>query len=467
MQKKLVNSLQNVVSGQVTDKKEFLDFYSLDSSAYSKRPRLIVFPKSINDIKTTVRFARKKNIPICARGGSTGLVGSALTNGIILDMKNFNKIKLSKNHVTVGAGVSKGELDKILKANKKFLGPNPSVGAFCKIGGMIANNSSGSRSLKYGGIIDNLIDIVMVDGCGNQITLPKNKSISKKIGKISDGARQLYPDVSKNSAGYRLDVTDEKNSQKIIAGSESTLGIVVQAKLRIFNIPKKRQLTVVGFKRLQDALYTVPYILRLKPSSLELVDETVIRNIDHKFSKSTKCLLMIEFDTDVAKSQNFLQNLLHGYEMIFTSTKNSEIEKWWTFRDSALFFTLKNIPKNLLIPHVIEDATVPPENLKFLIPILEKITKKNRLKFVIYGHAGNGNLHIRLISNSKRNLDNLHKEFFSSVVSLGGTISGEHGDGIARTRYLKLQYSAQLLEKFRQIKKQFDPYGIMNPGKII
>ena len=153
--------------------------------------------------------------------------------------------------------------------------------------------------------------------------------------------------------------------------------------------------------------------------------------------------------------------------MIFTSTKNPEIEKWWTFRDSALFFTLKNIPTNLLIPHVIEDATVPPENLKFLIPVLEKITKKNRLKFVIYGHAGNGNLHIRLISNSKRNLDNLHKEFFSSVVSLGGTISGEHGDGIARTRYLKLQYSAQLLEKFRQIKKQFDPYGIMNPGKII
>ena len=105
----------------------------------------------------------------------------------------------------------------------------------------------------------------------------------------------------------------------------------------------------------------------------------MIRNIDHKFPKGTKCLLMIEFDTDVAKSQNFLQNLLHGYEIIFTSTKNSEIEKWWTFRDSALFFTLKNIPKNLLIPHVIEDATVPTENLKFIIPILEKITKKNRL----------------------------------------------------------------------------------------
>jgi FAD/FMN-containing dehydrogenases len=183
MEEKLVDSLKNLISGKVTAEKEFLDFYSLDSSAYSKRPRLIVFPKSTDDVKKTIIFAKKRKIPICARGGSTGLVGSSLTTGIILDMKNFNKIKLSKNHVTVGAGVSKGELDLILKHNKKFLGPNPSVGAFCKIGGMIANNSSGARSLKYGSIIDNLLEVVLVDGNGNENILSKNKTISKKITK--------------------------------------------------------------------------------------------------------------------------------------------------------------------------------------------------------------------------------------------------------------------------------------------
>ena len=467
MQKELVNSLENLISGQVTDKKEFLDFYSLDSSAYSKRPRLIVFPNSTDDIKKTIRFAKKRKIPICARGGSTGLVGSSLTTGIILDMKNFNKIQLSKNYVTVGAGVSKGELDLILKSNKKFLGPNPSVGAFCKIGGMIANNSSGSRSLKYGSVIDNLLEVVLVDGNGNEIILPKNKSISKKIAKISNGTNHLYPHVTKNSAGYRLDTVNEKTSQKIIAGSESTLGIITQAKLRIFDIPKKRQLTIVGFNELEDALYVVPYVLRLNPSSLELVDETIIKNIPHKFKKETKCLLMIEFDSNVSKSQKNLNSLLRNSLIIFTSYKKSDIEKWWSYRDSALFFTLKNIPKNLLVPHVIEDTTVPPENLKYLISFLKKITKKYRLKFVVYGHAGNGNLHIRLISNSKRNLDKLHKEFFSSVVSLDGTISGEHGDGIARTKYLKLQYPPQILQKFQHIKKQFDPYGILNPNNII
>ncbi len=467
MQEKLVDSLKNMISGKVTDTKEFLDFYSLDSSAYSKRPRLIVFPKSTDDVKKTIRFAKKRKIHVCARGGSTGLVGSSLTTGIILDMKNFNKINLSKNHVTVGAGVSKGELDLILNHNKKFLGPNPSVGAFCKIGGMIANNSSGSRSLKYGSVIDNLLEVVFIDGNGNEIVLPKNKSISKKISNISNGTNQFYPQVTKNSAGYRLDVVNEKNSQKIIAGSESTLGIIIQAKLKIFDMPKKRQLTVVGFNNLEDALYVIPYILRLKPSSLEFVDENIIKNIPQKFNKEIKCFLMIEFDSNVPKSQKNLNLLLHKFSIIFTSSKKLEIEKWWSYRDSALFFTLKNIPKNQLVPHVIEDATVHPENLKYLITFLKKITKKHRLKFVVYGHAGNGNLHIRLISNSKRNLDKLHKEFFSFVVSLDGTISGEHGDGIARTKYLKLQYSPQLLQKFQSIKKQFDPAGILNPGNII
>ena len=332
---------------------------------------------------------------------------------------------------------------------------------------MVANNSSGSRSLKYGSVIDNLLEIILVDGNGTEIILPKNKTISKKIAKISNETDHLYPHVTKNSAGYRLDVVTENNSQKIIAGSESTLGIIVQAKLRIFDIPKKRQLTVVGFNRLEDALYLVPYILRLNPSSLEFVDETVIKNIPHKFKDKPKCLLMIEFDANVSKSQKNLDSLIHKFSIIFTSSKKTDVEKWWSYRDSALFFTLKNIPKNQLVPHVIEDATVPPENLKYLVTFLKKITKKYRLKFVVYGHAGNGNLHIRLISNSKRNLDKLHKEFFSFVVSLDGTISGEHGDGIARTKYLKLQYSPHLLQKFQHIKKQFDPSGILNPGNII
>ena len=191
---------------------------------------------------------------------------------------------------------------------------------------MIANNSSGSRSLKYGSVIDNLLEIILVDGNGTEIILPKNKTISKKIAKISNETDHLYPHVTKNSAGYRLDVVTENNSQKIIAGSESTLGIIVQAKLRIFDIPKKRQLTVVGFNRLEDALYLVPYILRLNPSSLEFVDETVIKTIPHKFKDKPKCLLMIEFDANVTKSQKNLYYIIHKFSIIFTSTKKSDVE---------------------------------------------------------------------------------------------------------------------------------------------
>ncbi len=440
MEEKLVDSLKNLISGKVTAEKEFLDFYSLDSSAYSKRPRLIVFPKSTDDVKKTIRFAKKRKIPICARGGSTGLVGSSLTTGIILDMKNFNKIKLSKKHVIVGAGVSKGELDLILKRNKKFLGPNPSVGAFCKIGGMIANNSSGSRSLKYGSVIDNLLEIILVDGNGTEIILPKNKTISKKIAKISNETDHLYPHVTKNSAGYRLDVVTENNSQKIIAGSESTLGIIVQAKLRIFDIPKKRQLTVVGFNRLEDALYVVPYILRLNPSSLEFVDETVIKNIPHKFNDKPKCLVEL-----------FGKTLLEWQLSVFKKCGINDICVVTGYNSQMFRYPNLDYIKN--------------ENYKTTNMMESLFCAKERFSqstIVSYG-----DIIFEIISNSKRNLDKLHKEFFSFVISLDGTISGEHGDGIARTKYLKLQYSPHLLQKFQYIKKQFDPSGILNPGNII
>lgn len=463
----LVKSLQKIISGTVTDQHEILKFYSVDSSSFVKQPKLVVIPENIDDVKKTVKFSIKRKIPIAARGGSTGLVGSSLTNGIVIDMRNFNKIKLAKNHVVVGAGTSKGELDKFLGTHKKFFGANPSVGAYCKIGGMIATNASGTKSLKYGSTIDNILEITFIDGLGNQITLPNNKNVSNKIGHISYDAGKYFPNVSKNSCGYRLDLIDYKNTQRIIAGSESTLGIIVEAKLRINNSPKKQQLTIIGFETLEDATYTIPYILPLHPSSLELIDHSIMKNIPYKFSKKLECLLMVELDESITKSCNRLEYILHDYHAVIKTTTKSEIKKWWAYRDSALYFTLKNIPNANLLPHVIEDVAVPPENLKFLITILKKITKKHNLKFVIYGHAGNGNLHIRLISNKKRNFDKLYAEFFSIVIALGGTITGEHGDGIARTKFLQLQYPKKLLQKFYQIKKEFDPYGILNPGKII
>ena len=163
MIKNLASRLQKLVNCYVSDEKQILRFYSVDSSFYKKNPKVVVFPKHASQISKIIKFASRENIPIVARGGSTGLVGSALTNGIILDMKHFNRIRVFNNHIAVGSGVSKGQTDQVLLKHRKFLGPNPSVGPYCTIGGMISTNASGTKSLKYGSVIDNLLSIRIID----------------------------------------------------------------------------------------------------------------------------------------------------------------------------------------------------------------------------------------------------------------------------------------------------------------
>ena len=206
MKKSILKALQTTIQGDVFSQKEFRKFYSVDASSYQIIPKAIVVPKNEKDVINTVKLAKKFKTSVTVRGAGTSLVGSALNNGIILDMKNFDSIRLAKNHVTIGPGTIKGKLDKKLEKQKKFFPPNPSIGSFCSIGGMLGNNSSGSRSLKYGSVIDNVTEITFVDGNGNKITLPENKRVSKKILEFAKKIdMKRFPNVTKNSSGYRID----------------------------------------------------------------------------------------------------------------------------------------------------------------------------------------------------------------------------------------------------------------------
>ena len=175
---KLRNQLKRKIRCQVLWDDEVLDYYSVDSSSYKIRPKVVVIPKNIKDIVSVICFALKQKVSVIARGSGTGLVGSVLGDGIIVDMRNFDKIKISRDHVEVGSGVLKGDLDKELLKHGKFFGPNPSVGPYCTIGGMIATNASGSRSLKYGSMIDNLLEVTLITGTGEMIRLPSKSKIT-------------------------------------------------------------------------------------------------------------------------------------------------------------------------------------------------------------------------------------------------------------------------------------------------
>ena len=470
MKKLILKTLQSAIEGEVWYQKEFREFYSVDASSYQIIPKVIVVAKNEKDVINTIKIAKKFKTSVTVRGAGTSLVGSALNSGIILEMKNFDSIRLAKGHVTIGPGTIKGKLDKKLEENKKFFPPNPSIGSFCSIGGMLGNNSSGSRSLKYGSVIDNVIEITFIDGNGNKITLPKNKKVSKKIlefAKKIDGVN--FPNVTKNSSGYRIDkvklITD---SHKVLIGSEGTLGIILSAKLMIKDNPKKRILFVIEYKSIKDTIKNCIKINKTKPSAIEFVDKTTLNQIKFKFNKKTKCLLFVEYDEMISLNEKKIKSIITG-KIIKKLNRNSDIVKWWKYRDSSLHYSLKSIKKGKKIPHVIEDAAVPLKNLQKLFSALNKINKKYKTNSIVYGHLGNGNIHVHLIVDKKKIavIKNIATEYFEEVIKLEGTITAEHGDGLARSEFVKRQYGTKNYRIFKEIKKFFDPKNVLNPGKII
>jgi glycolate oxidase len=465
----ICNSLQNLISGDVLWNKEILEFYSVDASLYQIIPKIVVIPKTEKDVILVVKFANRNKISVTVRGAGTGLVGSALNDGIIIDLKNFDSINIQKNYVTVGAGVIKGNLDKALKIKRKFFPPNPSIGPYCSLGGIIGNNASGSRTLKYGSTIDNVKEITFIDGRGKKIILPKDKKIGNKIIKCAKQIKiDQFPKVSKNSCGYRLDyVNSTSDTHKVLVGSEGTLGIILSAKMNLKNIPAKRLLFVVEYQSAIKAASNCVKIKNSEPSALEFVDRATLENIDFKFRKSTNCLLFVEYDSDLKDNEKKFTKCTTG-EIAKKIKKEKEIEKWWKYRELALSYSLKSIKKGEQNPHIIEDAAVPLEKLGELFLIISKLNKEFQTKTIMYGHAGNGNIHVRIISKRQKSkvLEKISESYFDQVIKLGGTITGEHGDGIARSGFIKKQYGYKNYQIFKELKEIFDPKKILNPGKI-
>ena len=470
MKKSILETLQSQFQGEIFTQKEFREFYSVDASSYQIIPKIVAIPKNETDVVNLVKTAKKFKMSVTVRGAGTGLVGNSLNSGIIIDMKNFDTLKLGKNYVTVGSGTIKGILDRELEINKKFFPPNPSIGSFCKIGGMLGNNSSGSRSLKYGSMIDNVTEITFIDGNGNKIILPKNKKIAKKVLKLAkkiDG--ENFPETTKNSAGYRMDkIKSTNDSHKILVGSEGTLGIILSAKLKIKDKPRKRILFIIEYKSIIKASKNCIEINKTKPSAIEFVDKTTLSNIKCKFNKKTKCLLFVEYDKNISLSAKKIKSTVTG-KIVQKLKNDTEIFQWWRYRDASLHYSLKSIKKEKKIPHVIEDAAVSLKNLPELFRIISKINKKYNTRSILYGHAGNGNIHVRLISNRTKTkmIKDIAEQYFEEIINLNGTITAEHGDGLARSEFIKKQYGIKNYEIFKEVKRSFDPKNVLNPGKII
>lgn len=481
---RIAGDLLRIARGEVLDDSWSRQVYSVDASHYAISPAAVVCPADGHDVEQVCKYSLAKKVPITARGAGTGLLGQSLSDGIILDFtKHMNRIiEIEDDYTTVQPGLVKGVLDKELKKRNKFLPPDPASSNYCTIGGMIADNSSGVHCLGYGNTIDFLeaVNIVYADGelgfASAERFDDRMKNLRKLLLPNIDVIKNGYPKVSKNSCGYRLDaaVSGRFMPHKVFAASEGTLGIVTSAKLRILDIPTHRCMMVLGFEDLLGAVSAAPAILKFSPVALEMLDHTVISHSGR--TGDAGCLLFVEFAGDSRKIEDRLaacrQELAGRCSVLEYASDEQSMTKIWGARKGALNDIMKLTVGSRKPIGLIEDTVVRPELLADHAVNLLQTYRENKLDYVMYGHVGDGNMHTRPLVDigSGKEVELIQRiagRVFEQVINSGGTITGEHGDGLVRVGYIEMMYGKDLAGLFSKVKRLLDPVFTMNPGKKV
>tara|TARA_X000000950_G_scaffold283760_1_gene385329 strand:+ start:173 stop:1579 length:1407 start_codon:yes stop_codon:yes gene_type:complete len=422
-------------------------------------PEILLKPRSVEHVSKIMKLANQYNIPVTPIGARTGLSGGSLSihGGIGISMEKFNKI-LEIDEDNLQVHVQPGVITQLLQEEvaKKglYYAPDPASRGSCFIGGNIAENSGGPRAVKYGVTKDFVLNLELV--------LPNGEI-------INTGANTL-----KNSTGY--------NITQLLVGSEGTLGIVTKATLKLIPLPKFNKLILVPFSSAVDACSAVASIFKagVIPSALEFMDRKAvdftvkyIEEANLEMSEDTNALLLIEVDgnnpeylmdeiqkiIDVVATHNCDENIL------FAEDEAQKEQLWFIRRRIGEAVKVNSIYKE-------EDTVVPRYKLPDLLSGVKKIGDKYGFESICYGHAGDGNLHVNIIKGDlsdlqwEKELPKAIREVFTLTVSLGGTISGEHGIGWVQKNYMDIAFNDIELELMRDIKKVFDPKNIMNPSKI-
>lgn len=438
---------------------ESLNHYSHDETEDLKfPPDVILKPSSASEISSILKYCNEKNICVTPRGAGTGLSGGALPvcGGVILSSERMNHILFIDERnfqVTVEPGVITQVLQEALREKGLFYPPDPSSRGSCFIGGNIAENSGGPKAVKYGVVKDYVLNL--------EVVLPNGEI-------MWTGANVL-----KNATGYNL--------TQLIVGSEGTLGIVTKIVLRLIPHPQHDLLMLVPFRNATQACEAVNAIFMagIIPSAMEFMERDAItwtkkfvdvQNIP--IAEDIQAHLLIETDgndtdrlfTEMEKITEIIQQYDVG-EILFAESAQQKADLWRLRRSVAEAVKSNSVYKE-------EDTVVPRAELPKLLNGVKTIGKKYGFKSVCYGHVGDGNLHVNIIKGDMN--DNVWneklpvgiREIFQLCVQLGGTISGEHGIGWVQKPYMNIAFNEAQLNLMMQIKKVFDPHGILNPGKI-
>ncbi|SYZ74109.1 putative FAD/FMN-containing dehydrogenase, glycolate oxidase, fused subunits GlcD and GlcF [Candidatus Zixiibacteriota bacterium] len=480
-----------------------LSAYSSDASIYAIRPISVISPDSAEEIAAAVYAAQKAGISVTARGGGTGLSGGAIGPGIILDFGNLRSIlefDAINGKVKTEPGIIFEELNLALKKYNLFFPPDPSSGDSCQIGGMIANNSSGPRSVKYGLTSDFVEEISIVKPDGKTTLLKKIPAGSSEVNnfylynpeyrkafELIEGNQELildrWPRLKKNSAGYNLRVIAEDltrgilNFPALIVGSEGTLGLVASATLRLLPIPREILTCRLYFHSLVEAGRAVKDILTLAPSGLEIVDGSTLKLIGRErfnIPGEAAALLLVEFDEEVLAKRGIFTRLVSRLDLVTPPEFAENAESagdLWKARKAIVPTLYRHHPQKRPLA-LIEDISIPPEEVPSFIDYAVNLFEAHHLTYGIFGHIGDGNLHIRplfdLNDPADRNLaEKLYYQVYDRVISLGGSTTAEHADGRLRAALVRKMYGEEIYDIFRKIKDLLDPDHRFAPGVII
>ncbi len=513
---KVAHYLQEHLLGEVLSTLEVRKYFSTDGSVFEVLPSLVVYPQNENDVRKTARFAwqlaeRGRVIPITARGRGSDQAGAAVGQGMVLvfpaHMNRILEFESKNGMVTIEPGVVYSKLQQALHTHGRFLPPYPSSIEFSTLGGAIANNAGGEKTVKYGSTRNYVKNLRVVLANGEVIETKRlsKRELSKKMGqstfegevyraldKLFEENKELINNfdinVTKNSSGY--DIFDVKRKDgsfdltPLIVGSQGTLGIVTEANISTETYNPKTTLIAAHLDDLDTAQQVVAQLHKLPdiPSAMEFVDDNLLNFINTHNPNQLKgivdppfhkLVMLIEFDNDSERTRKKMAKrttkILQKHNITYqVETSEEAKERLWKIRHSAASVITQTEGETKALP-IIEDGVVPLDQFANYLEGVEKIFNQYHLKMAIWGHAGNANLHMQPFLDlgqvgDRQKVFKIIDDYYKLVISLGGSTSGEHSDGRLRAPYLKELYGEEIYGVFQKVKEIFDPHNILNPG---
>ncbi|GBD36115.1 Anaerobic glycerol-3-phosphate dehydrogenase subunit C [bacterium HR36] len=536
---RIAEDLRGELRGEVWTDEVWRALYSTDASIFQVMPLAVVVPANEEDVQQVVRYAREHGVPIAARGGGSGLAGESLTPGIVLDFSKYFRgiVEVNEETVRVQPGVVYQQLQERLQEQGRQLAIDTASAAQCTIGGMLANNASGARAIRYGYMrqyVERLRcvwDDGTIEECGRAEPGNAEATVTAETGMVSAAKGTPPPAEARPSSGQGINEADgEASSRKqalvgqvvrlvreheellhtcwprtrfnrggyaltelvrpegvdlagLIVGSEGTLALITEATLRSVPLPAERAMVLVAFSSVEAAAAAAAASLTFGPSACELVDRRLLSltltahpELQRVVGGEAEAVLLIEFASEgpgAIQQARAWQRKAHELAKVLgvrLAEEPGEVDWYWQLRHAALPL-LHALPGPAQPTPYIEDIAVPVEHLPEFLVRVQELLQQREMTAAFLVHAGAGMVHTRPLVDWRRTgefdrLRELAEAVYERVWQLGGTISAQHAVGLARSPYVKQQFG-RLTEVFRDVKRLFDPRGILNPGKLV